>query len=172
MAATLGLMTFAEFEQMPDNGRRYELRRGEPIEAPPAIHTHFAIQQQLRRLMETAAEGSGQVATEWGFRVGGDEFRVADVAFLRRERWDRIDRYLEGAPDLVVEVLSPSNGASEMLEKQILCLENGCQEFWVVDPRRLAVSVSTATGPSRTYRTGQQIPLMFGGQIEVSAIFG
>ena len=37
MATTTSLMTFAQFEQMPDDGRRYELRHGEPIEVPPPI---------------------------------------------------------------------------------------------------------------------------------------
>ncbi len=76
-----------------------------------------------------------------------------------------------GAPELVVEVLSPSNSASEIFEKEELCLENGCQEFWVVDPKRHVVKVSTPDGASKTYQTGQKIPLMFGGALEVDAIF-
>ncbi len=56
MATTTSLMTFAQFEQMPDNGRRYELRNGELIELPIPLHDHFHIQLQLRDLL-TAAGG-------------------------------------------------------------------------------------------------------------------
>ena len=76
-----------------------------------------------------------------------------------------------GAPELIAEVLSPSNRRGNIAETQRLCLENGCLEFWVVDPKRHVVKVSTPGGTSKTYQTGQQIPLMFGGTIEVDAIF-
>ena len=58
-----------------------------------------------------------------------------------------------------------------MLEKEQLCLDNGCQEFWVIDPKRRIVRVSTPDGHSKTYQTGQQIPLLFGGELAVAAIF-
>lgn len=40
------------------------------------------------------------------------------------------DDYLRGAPDLIIEVLSPSNTATEICDKEKLCLENGAREFW------------------------------------------
>ena len=48
------------------------------------------------------------------------DLRVADVAFLTAERFVRVDRegYIQGAPDLFIEVLSPSNTAREMYEKE------------------------------------------------------
>jgi Uma2 family endonuclease len=167
-------MTFAQFEQMPDDGKRYELRNGEPIEVPPPVYGHQLIQKRLERLLESAAGSAGRVDVEWGFRPHPTyEYRRADVAFVLRERERQIPRdgYLMGAPELVAEVLSPSNRRGKVAETQRLCLENGCREFWVIDPRRRTVRVSTPDGRSQTYSTGQQIPLMFGGQIAVDAIF-
>src|SRR5579863_2074036 len=68
----------------------------------------------------------------------------ADVGFVLAERADQVgdDEYLSGAPDLVVEVLSPSNTADEMDYKRTTCLENGCSCFWVVNPKRKLVSVT------------------------------
>jgi Uma2 family endonuclease len=159
-------MTFAKFERMPDDGRRYELRNGEPIDVPPATHRHFLIRRRLRQLLESAAGGAGVVATAWGFRPTADyEYRIADVAFvsLQRERAIPPDGYLMGAPELVIDI--------ESEEKERLCIENGCLEFWVIDPKRRSVEVSTPDGPSMTYATGQQIALMFGGELAVDAIF-
>jgi Uma2 family endonuclease len=164
-------MTFARFEQMPDDGHRYELRDGEPIPIPRRPHERFKIQQQLRERLVSAVGSAGKVGTEWGFRVNEDNYFVADVAYLSKSRWDAIDRYLTGAPELVVEVLSPSNSAAEMADKEFLCLENGCREFWLIDPKRQTVRVSTPDGLARTYKTGQRVPLMFGGELAVSDIF-
>jgi len=174
MATTTSLMTFAQFEQMPEDGRRYELRNGEPIEVPPAVYRHHKILRRLRRLLESAAGSAGEVDSEWGFRpIPEYEYRVADVAFVAQERERAIspDGHLIGAPELVAEVLSPSNRRGKIAETRRLCLENGCREFWVVDPKRRNVEVSTPDGHSKTYQTGQQIPLLFGGELAVAAIF-
>jgi len=54
------------------------------------------------------------------------------VAFVSTDRWEKTDRYFEGAPEIVIEVLSPSNTAAEMMDKEQLCLENGAKEFWAL----------------------------------------
>ena len=74
---------------------------------------------------------------------------------------------------MVIEVLSPSNTVSEMLDREKVCLENGCQEFWLVDIERRQVKVSTPDGRTLTYRAGQEIPLplLNSGRLAVDAIF-
>jgi len=73
----------------------------------------------------------------------------------------------------VIEVLSPSNTAAEINEKEKLCLENGAKEFWVLDADLRQVKVSTPDGITTTYRSGQEIPLrLFGaGALKVDDIF-
>lgn len=169
------LMTFAELEQMPDDrDRRFELRHGELVEVPPAPLPHARIEFRLRRLLEAAAQDKGVVLTEFGFRALPEyEYRIADVVFISRERWDSLPEngYFERAPELVIEVLSPSNTAAEMRDKEQLCLENGAKEFWVVYPKRSQIKVSTPDGRTATYKSGEQIPLFFGGAIAVDSIF-
>jgi Uma2 family endonuclease len=65
------------------------------------------------------------------------------------------DDNTRGVPDLVVEVLTPSSAVAETYDKEKPCLENGAQEFWVVDPDRRQVKVSTPDGHTRTFRSGQ-----------------
>jgi Uma2 family endonuclease len=169
------LMTFAEFEQLPDpRDGRYELRHGELVKAPPPKGDHFLIQQKLRDLLDRAAAGQGRAYTEAAFRALPDgEYRVADVAYAPEEHWTRLwgESYFTGAPDLVIEVLSPSNTAAEMLDRRILCLENGAREFWLVDAGHRHVEVSTPDGHTITYKAGQEIPLFFGGRVAIDAIF-
>ena len=116
------ILTFAEFDKLPEPvSGRYELRHGETVLVPPPKHAHYLMQRRLRRLLEAAAGAQGEVEIEPGFRPQPDhEFWIADVAFVSRERWDAIPSNgdLMGAPELVAEVLSPSNTMAELIEKK------------------------------------------------------
>lgn len=179
MAATpTKLITFAEFEQLPEfaNGNFYELRHGELAQVAPPKLRHTLIQRKIMHLLEQAAGTAGSACTELGFRaVPEHEYRTADVAYASKDRWAQQDPdgYFQGAPDLVIEVLSPSNTASEMLDKKILCLENGSREFWQVDVTRKQVEVSSAEGRSHVFKSGQAIPLYFapGQSLSVDDLF-
>ena len=72
-----------------------------------------------------------------------DTVRAPDVAFLRADRLgpDLIKGFFEGAPDLAVEVVSPSDRMSEVLAKVQQWLDAGCAAVWVVDPGTRTVSV-------------------------------
>ena len=179
MAATINrLMTVEEFGKLPDDdGPAYhELRHGEVVAVTRPKYQHQSIQRRLRRQLENLASEGGVVDTEFPYRPQPEhELWVADVAYVSAERERRIDPngYLEGAPDLVIEVLSPSNSAAEMNDKEQLCLENGAKEFWVVDADRRRVKVSTPDGYTRTWKSGQEIPLpLFGNHaLAVDSIF-
>ncbi len=97
------------------------------------------------------------------------------MAYAVNDRWTLPpgQEYLFGAPDIVIEVLSASNTVTEMLEKEQLCLANGCREFWVVDPDLRIVKVMTLDGRGITYRAGNQIPLppANGASIAIDEIF-
>ncbi len=143
---------------------------------PPPIHKHARAQWQLRRLLEKAAGDRGIVKEEFALRALQEyEYRVADVAYLSRERWEAIDPdgHFHGSPELVIEVLSPSNTVAEINDKKALCLENGAREFWVVEIDHRLVEVSTPDGHARTYKPSEQIPLFFaeGSALAVGAIF-
>lgn len=173
------LMSFEEFEQLPETPRgfRYELRHGEPVQMPPANHPHYCTQLRLQEMLTEAAGSAGVVGIEMAFRPHPDlEYWQADVAFVSRARWDHIPHtgHLAGAPDLVVEVLSPSNTAAEILDdRRNICLENGSREFWLVNIDHRQVEVSTPDGRSLIYRAGQSIPLFFAPEaaLAVGSIF-
>lgn len=182
MAAITQLVTVEEFRKLPesDGAFYFELRHGGVARVTrPTRPTlkHHRIQRQLRRLLEAAAGDAGIVETELAYRALPEyELRVANVAWVSRERWEQADLNdnLHGAPDLVIEVLSPSNTAAEIYDKEKLCLENSCREFWVVDPDRRQVKVSTPDGVTTTFQAGQQVSLRLlgGNSMAVDAIFG
>ncbi len=160
-------MSFEEFAKLPEPAScRYELRQGELVQVPPRKRKHRRIQDGLVELLRPIA-GNGYLNIEVVFRALSEgEFRTADVAYVSRTRWDKVADHddLRGAPDLVIEVLPPCNTASEMAERRKLCIENGCHEFWMVDPDLHQIDISTPDAIATTYRSGQRIPLrLFGG---------
>jgi Uma2 family endonuclease len=171
-------MTVEEFRQLSDHDEPFylELHHGEVVEVPRPKLKHHVIQDRLSDYFKALAPPCSFVGYEVAFRAEPEhEFRVADVAWVSPERWAMadMDDNIRGAPDLVIEILSPSNRTSQMIEKEQLCLANGAKEFWIVDPIRRLVKVSTPDGTTRTWRSGQEIPLpMFGGNtLAVDAIF-
>jgi Uma2 family endonuclease len=164
MATTTGLMTVEQYRELPETGPfYYELRKGELVQVSRPKLKHIKIQRRLRELLTAVFGPRGIVETELPFRAVREyELRVADVAYVTRERWLETEDDLFGAPDLAIEVLSPSNTLTEINEKIALCLENGCREFWVVDPRLRQIQVATPDGLTRTYRSGDSICLSFG----------
>jgi Uma2 family endonuclease len=173
--APVKLMTVEEFQLIPNPpGGIYELFHGELVKVGFPEFVHTKAQHHLREKLAAAAGLQGKVVTEMPYRVLPEyECWGADVAYITLDRWNRIDRWLEGAPDLVVEILSPSNTASEMMDKEQLCLENGAREFWQVDTKRKQVKVTSSDGRTAHYKSGQRLPLFFaqGESISVDAIF-
>jgi Uma2 family endonuclease len=136
---------------------------------------HYRIQRRLRDLLLEQAPGA-LIDIEFAFRATAEhELRAADVAYVSAERAAAIDAEdnLHGSPELVIEILSKSNTAEELADKQALCLEHGAAEFWVVDPKRGKVTVWTPDQRAVTYDRTEQIPLpLFGdGRLAVSRIF-
>ena len=171
-------MTVEEFSRLPDDdGPVYhELRNGEIVALPRPKIEHILTQVRLCDLLRPLIPSGSFLKDEIPFQVSEHELRVADVAWISVERWRAVNpkSYLQGAPDLVIEVLSPSNTASEMYEKEQLCLENGSRQFWVVDPIRQQVRISAPDARTQTWKSGQEIelPLFGGARIAVDAIFG
>ncbi len=144
---TRTLLTLAEFERLPDDGTRHELNEGETISMPPPKSGHTLIAQIINEHLTAFAKpvGLGRVLPEAGYLLSSDPptVRAPDVSFLRAERVRRIDpdRYIEGAPDLAVEVVSPGESAQDLAEKVRQYLAAGAHAVWVVYPKTREVHV-------------------------------
>ena len=117
MAVQPTLMTADELLRLPRDGQRHELVRGELRTMPPAGYEHGWSTGKLDRSLGNFVEAHGLgdvVPGDVGFRLATDPdtVRAPDVAFVTAERVraaGRVTGYWPGAPDLVVEVISPSN---------------------------------------------------------------
>jgi Uma2 family endonuclease len=177
MAALPDLITVEQFRQMPEDGRAYELHHGEVVSVSQPKAKHYNMQEHLVGLLRAKLPGSWRVGMEFPYRpVAEFDLRVADVAVVSQTRSRAIDPEdnLRGAPELVIEVKSPSNTPRQLRELASLCLANGGVEFWVVDLEQVAVTVIHQDGTSSHLAGEQSISLTrFGADVlRVAEIFG
>ncbi len=176
MAVTRALLKVVEFSRLsqPAGGVRQELHHGELVEFLPVKKLHTKLQKRLVSLLEACLDPDQYgVDKEFPFRPASEyEVWVADVALFSLQLWEQTpdDDYFRGVPAIVIEVLSPSNSASEMLDREAICLGHGGQEFWLVDPQRESVKVIRAGGTSSVYDAAGVIKSLV-GTIAVRDIF-
>ena len=149
MATANQLITAEELLRMPDDGYRYELVRGELRKMAAAGYLHGRIAINITTPLDryVRAHNLGVVcAAETGFKLASnpDVVRAPDVAFIRRERAEEVgdvEGYWPGAPDLAVEVISPSDTYSDVQEKVFDWIEAGTRMVVLVIPRKRTVTI-------------------------------
>lgn len=148
-------LTAEEYARLDIPGR-HELVRGMVIEMSFPKPRHALAESRIMfRLMQYAeSSGAGYVLpTGYVVERGPDTVRGPDVAFIDARRLAApgdLDRFVEGAPDLAVEILSPTNRAGEIARKVSEYLAAGPRLVWVVDTNRRTVTVhAPGTSPSR-----------------------
>ncbi|MGE3272323.1 MAG: Uma2 family endonuclease [Chloroflexota bacterium] len=149
MTVNSRLMTADDLWQLPDDGLRHELVRGELRTMAPPGFSHGRTATRIGRSLDRFAEMHrlGVVMTsEVGFRLTAnpDTVRAPDVCFISNERLRETGRpegYYPGTPDLAIEVVSPNDRYTEVAEKVAEWLEYGARLVFVVDARRQTVWV-------------------------------
>jgi Uma2 family endonuclease len=137
-------LTYEDYAKTPDD-ERYELLDGELVMAPSPGEVHQGVVMELGTALHTFVKGRGLG------RVYGAPFDVVlsdtnvvqpDVIFVSRERLGIITHAnIQGAPDLAVEVRSPSTAYRDLTIKRRLYAEHGVKEYWMVDPEARTITV-------------------------------
>jgi Uma2 family endonuclease len=159
------LLTAKDLELMPDDDSvQIELDEGELITMPPAGEEHGYLEGRLYRALANFVEerSLGRVYTgDTGFRLADHTVRSPDVAFVRQDRVAalRSTGFAKGAPDLAVEILSPSNTVRQLMRKVRQYFAAGCHTVWIVDLERKEIEVFEASGADRTLRAGDRLEI-------------
>lgn len=179
-AATPKPLTADDLLAMPDDGRRYELIRGELIEMAPASDDHgFAGQQIAWRIEEMASRrrlGRGRMA-ETGFRLALDTVLAPDYAFISYERMPARPRpsgYADVVPDLVVEVVSPHDRQPAVDAKIQIWLYAGVRLVLAVYPAAQEIHAHYDDGTVRRFGINDMLtgePVLPGFACPVADIF-
>ena len=175
-------VTADDLLRMPDDGFRYELVRGSLRRMAPAGHHHgrIAINLTIPLGQYVRDNDLGAVfAAETGFTLATDPdtVRAPDVAFVRQERLDAVEEtegFWPGAPDLAVEVISPSDTYTEVEEKVLDWLRHKTRMVVVVNPRTRTVTVHRAPDEHVVLREGDVLDggdVVPGWTLPIRAIF-
>lgn len=177
--------TYDDYRSLPeDMSRRYELLDGELLMAPAPTPLHqiisanleFVLQQHVRR-QHLGIVLHAPLDVVFG---QGDDREVAqpDIIFISNARRAIVTRKeIQGAPDLVVEILSSGTEDRDRGYKKTLYGRYGVREYWIVDPEAKQVDVyrPTATGFAREARLGEHealdTPLLPGLKFPLAEVF-
>ena len=158
------LLTAEDLWKQANDGYRYELVKGILRRMPLAGFEHGILSSKIGSSLDKHIKKYqlGYVCSAGtGFKISQnpDTVRAPDAAFVCQAAIDKQGTprgYWEGAPDLAVEVISPSDTYTEVAEKVDEWLEAGCAMVWVVNPRRETV---------KAYRSPEDITVLRGDDI-------
>lgn len=173
--------TVADYMSLPEHGPRYQLIGGELYLAPAPNRRHQfisgEIEYALRKYLEKNPIG---IMYHAPFDVQLSDTTVVqpDIAYFAKQRLGYLTPHgAEGAPNLVVEILSPKTAALDLGVKREIYARTGVEELWIIDPEKDGVKVyrlrEDAQLPTATLKPGDVLAtsLLPGLSIELSRIF-
>lgn len=139
-----GTWTYEDLLSLPDDGRRYEIIEGDLYEMPAPSWEHSTTVMNLILMLAPVIQSLGgllRTAPLDTFFQGADPVQPDILVILPGSRAVGGGRGVQGPPDLLIEVLSPSNRGHDVLTKRSLYARAGVREYWIVDPMERAVEI-------------------------------
>lgn len=140
-------MTLEEFARLPKDGACHEMNAGELLTLPPPKPLHSRLTRAIFLKIQTALgpRGLDEAFQEAGYILSRNPLtiRQPDISVISRERIRATspDSYFEAAPELAIEVVSPSDSAEDLDVKTKQYLESGAQQVWILYPKTQTIHV-------------------------------
>jgi Uma2 family endonuclease len=151
------LLTYEDYAAIPSDRNRHEILNGVLSVTPAPSTFHQDAVTNLTRLLSdyVRRQGLGKIlVAPCDVLLSTHNIVQPDILFVARERLHIVEpANVKGAPDLVIEVLSPSTAVNDLNVKRQVYAEHGVQHYWIVDPNRRSITAHTLVGdvyePSR-----------------------
>ncbi|MFQ5615167.1 MAG: Uma2 family endonuclease [Anaerolineales bacterium] len=146
-----GAWTYEDYARLPDNGVRYEIIEGELYMSPAPRPSHQRVSFDIAFVLNTFVKKHklGQIFTA-PIDVNLPEVASPvqpDVVFISNDQMHTIkEAFIEGVPNLVIEILSPGNPAYDRRTKFHIYARAGVQEYWIIDPHNRTIDVFVLRG--------------------------
>ncbi len=136
--------TYQDYLKTPED-KRYELIEGELIMTPSPVPYHQWVSKNIEYAIErfVREKGLGKVFhAPCDVYLDAENVLQPDILFISKERLDIIgEKNIQGAPDLVIEILSENSAYMDMVKKKKLYAKFGVKEYWIVDPGERTVEI-------------------------------
>ncbi|MCY4510795.1 MAG: Uma2 family endonuclease [Acidobacteria bacterium] len=174
-------LTYDDYCAAPADNR-YELLDGELIMVPAPNLKHQRVNRELStrldRFIKDQALGELLYAP-CDVLLSANDIVQPDLLFVSREREHLLTggKNVQGAPDLAVEILSPSSAEQDRGKKRELYGKHGVTEYWLVDPVAETIQINRLQGevllPTRTFGRGETVrsPLLAGLELDLNDVF-
>ena len=172
--------TYEDLRRLPEDGHRYELFDGEVHLAPSPTSWHQEIVIRLVLLFRQAVQDRSRVLiAPLDVVLGRATALQPDLLLVREENLAIVGDVIRGAPDLVVEVLSPSTAEIDRGIKRDLYARHGVSEYWLVDPQNESIEILRLDAEMGAYRLAASLqagdramtPLLPALSIDLSQLF-
>lgn len=131
-------LTYDDYAVLPDDGKRYEIIEGELHMTPAPTTRHQRISIRIERVLLDCLVDNGQgevLDAPIDVLLDPENVVQPDIVFIRRENADMIgEKNIQGSPDLIIEILSPSTRRKDVLVKSALYARFRVPFYWIVDP--------------------------------------
>ncbi len=146
-----GQWSYDDYLNLPDDGQRYEIIEGVlHISNAPSFYHQFTIIKLVFQFEQFVAKNNLGIVLTAPFEVHLSETTrpvQPDILFFKADKWPGGDiKFFEGAPDLIVEVISPGSVRRDRIIKFGVYEKTGVSEYWVADPKTRSVEVYTLSG--------------------------
>lgn len=174
-------ITRHEYALIPVGAPNYQLIEGDLVMAPSPGSSHQEIVLNLATVLRgyLAAHPVGKVfIAPLDVHLSDINVYQPDLLFIRKASLDIVEEHgIEGAPDLVVEILSKSSAKYDLGPKRSVYARTGVEEMWIIDPAKRSLAIYRLTEdvetPAATYKARQKFSSAFfpGLTIDLAAVF-
>ncbi|QJD84420.1 Uma2 family endonuclease [Cohnella herbarum] len=146
-------VTYEIYAGIPDDGRRYEVLEGElELMSPGSSAVHQMVGMALSLIVQSCSSEYVILTAPLDVILSRTNVVQPDLVMIHRNRAQIVSiRGIEGVPDLVVEVLSPSSRKKDRLRKLKIYAEHGIPEYWIIDPATQTLEQLELIGNGRRY---------------------
>ncbi len=168
ISTPLRLVTLSEFSQLPnlEESPAWELLHGQVLQKPmPTLH-HSCLQKRLVNAIDNA-NSPYEAFLELRCNLSQQSV-VPDITIIHQSRISLDNQAIQGAPDWLIEILSPDQSTTKLIGKIQACLAEGTQLGWLLDSQEEVAMVFLPDGSLRLLRDETLLPVLAGMVLELT----
>lgn len=150
------ILTYDDYVRLPNDGRRYEILEGEIFVSPSPVTKHQRISRNLLTILHhyVTQHKLGEVlSAPMDVILSHINVVQPDLLFVSNERKKIItEKNIQGAPDLIVEILSETSAEQDRMAKKQIYARHGVKEYWLIDPDTETVEVYRLDAKARIFQ--------------------